>query len=184
MTEITTPSTIPHTRYAVTIRYESVEDRLLVYCGDNSGHLGLLQLTRRITGSLLQGMVRLLSNGGPTLLRVPTEMQQEVLHFEHQSALSKAEINQNRKHSIPSKPPHIVFLVNTVNIRETPERAYVVGWIGTRNQTITMTMSRLDLHCLTHVLQQHAQACGWDLPALPRWMQAGDGQSGQPAILS
>lgn len=121
MTEITTPSTIPPTRYAVTIRYDTTEDRLLVYCGDKSGHLGLLQLTRRITGNLLQGMIRILSKGGTTLLRVPAEMQQDVLHFEHQSALSQAAINQTEQYSIPSKTPSMVLLVNTVNIRETPE---------------------------------------------------------------
>lgn len=111
-------------------------------------------------------------------------MQQEALHFEHQSALAQATINQTSKASITNKPPKISFLVNTVKVSETPEKAYVLRWIGIQNQVVTMTMSRLDLHCLTHVLQQHAEACGWDLPALPRWMQAGDDQPSQPAVLS
>lgn len=184
MTDTATTSAIPHTRYAVTIRHDTIEDRLLVYCVDNSGHFGLLQLTRRITGSLLQGMMRLLKNDGATISRVPAAMQQEVLHFEHQSALAQAAINHTSKAAIPSKPPKISFLVNSVKVRETPERAYVVRWIGIQNQVVTMTMSRLDLHCLAHVLQQQAQSCGWDLPPLPHWMQAGDGQSGQQAVLS
>jgi hypothetical protein len=184
MTDTAPPSAIPHTRYAVTIRHDTTEDRILIYCGNNSGHCGLLQLTRRITGSLLQGMTRLLKDGGPTISRVPAAMQQEALHFEHQSALAQATINQTSKASITNKPPKISFLVNTVKVSETPEKAYVLRWIGIQNQVVTMTMSRLDLHCLTHVLQQHAEACGWDLPALPRWMQAGDDQPGQPAVLS
>lgn len=128
--------------------------------------------------------MRLLSNGGQTLMRVPAGMHQEVLHFEHQSALAQAAINKTAQASILSKPPRISVLVNTVNVSQTPERAYVVSWVGPQNQAITMTMSRLDLHCLTHVLQQHAQACGWDLPALPRWMEPSDDQPGQPAVLS
>jgi len=184
MTDPVAPPAIPQTRYAVTIRYDTVEDRLLVYCDDTTGHYGLLQLTRRITGSLLQGIMRLLSNGGPTLMRVPTGMQQEVLHFEHQSALAQAAISKTAQASMPSKPPKISVLVTAVNVSQTPEGTYAVSWVGTQNQAITMTMSRLDLHCLTHVLQQHAQASGWDLPALPRWMEPGDGQPGQPAVLS
>lgn len=184
MTDPVAPPAIPHTRYAVTIRYDTVEDRLLVYCDNTIGQYGLMQLTRRITGSLLQGIMNLLSNGGQTLMRVPVGMHQEVLHFEHQSALAQAAISKTAQAAIPSKPPRISVLVTAVNVSQTPERAYVVSWVGPQNQAITMTMSRLDLHCLTHVLQQHAQACGWDLPALPRWMEPGDGQPGQPAVLS
>lgn len=184
MTNAATASAIPHTRYAVTVRYDAPEDRLLVYCGDVAGHFGLLHLTRRITGSLLQGMMRLLSSGGPQLVRVPAGLQQDVLHFEHQSALAQAVISQPAQASIPDKLPQITILVTTVNVSQTPERTYIVSWVGAQNQSINMTMSRLDLHCLTHVLQQHAQAAGWDLRALPRWMQPGDGQPGQSAILS
>jgi hypothetical protein len=184
MTEPVPPPAITQTRYAVTIRYDNVEDRLLVYCGDTTSHSGLLQLTRRITGHLLQGIMKVLSNGGPTLTRVPTGMQEEVLHFEHQSALAQAAISKTAKASIPSKPPKVSVLVTAVNVSQTPEKTYVLSWTGTQSQAITMTMSRLDLHCLTHVLQQHAQANGWDLPALPRWMESGDGQPGQPAVFS
>lgn len=184
MTNTANAPAIPHTRSAVTIRYDALEDRLLVYCGDMAGYFGLLHLTRRITGSLLQGIMRLLSSGGPQLLRVPAGLQQDVLHFEHQSALAQAVICQPPQASIPDRPPQITILVTTVNVSQTPGGSYISSWVGAQRQVINMTMSRLDLHCLTHVLQQHAQAAGWDLPALPRWMQSRDGQPGQSVILS
>jgi hypothetical protein len=177
-------SSVPNPRYAVTLRYDINEDRLLMYCGDTSGHFGLLQLTRRITGSILQGFLRLLADGGPTLLRVPAELQQDVLHFQHQSALAQAAISHTPQPPAPATSPKVTFLVGTVNVSRAPADGYALNWLGTQGQTITMTMSRRDLHCLTHVLQQHAQVAGWDLPALPRWMQPGDDAQTRGASLS
>lgn len=161
----------PLARYTVTVRHDVTEDRLLLQCSDASGNTGLLQLTRRITSALLHGLMRLLSNDRPTLLQVPADLQHEMLHFEHQSALAQAVIH-------PATPaqaqPDVTFLVTRVDVSQMPEETYALHWAGPQERAVTMTMSRLDLHCLAHVLQQHAQAAGWDLPAVPRWMQPDD----------
>lgn len=171
-------------RYTVAVQYDMTEDRLLLHCRDGAGHVGLLQLTRRITGALLQGLMRLLAHGGPKLLQVPAGLQQEMLHFEHQSALAQAVISHTAQAPAPPVQPQLAFLVTAVNVSQTPEGAYALSWTGTQGQAVTLTMSRVDLHCLTHVLQQHAGAAGWDLPALPSWMQPGDASPVARAALS
>lgn len=175
---------VPPARYAVTITYSAAEDRLLFYCGNNTEEFGLISLTRRITGNIIQGVVRMLSNATPVTSRVPHELQKQFLHFEHQSALSRATVNHNSDLPKNISSPKIAFLVNEVNISQTPDSYYIIVWTGSQKNSITMTMSRLDLHCLIHVIQQHAQKCGWDLPPLPYWMQPGDSQPEHAALLS
>lgn len=174
---------VPNTRYTVTLNYDATEDRLVLRCDDAAGHAGLLQLTRRIMASLLPGLMRLLAQSGATLQRVPAGLQQEALHFEHQSALAQAATNHTAL-AVSDAPPEAVFLVTAVDISLLPDGAYEVRWVGAQAQSITLTMSRYGLHCLTHLLQQRAQAVGWDLPAVPSWMQPGDDPSALRAALS
>lgn len=183
MKEAHTPPVSP-ARYAVTITYSAAEDRLLFYCGDNAEGVGLISLTRRITGNMIQGVVRILGNATPATSRVPHELKKQFLHFEHQSALSRAAINHNSDLPKQANSPNITFLVHEVNISQMSDSNYSIFWRGSQNNSITMTMSRLDLHCLIHVMQQHAQKCGWDLPPLPYWMQPGDSQPEHAALLS
>jgi hypothetical protein len=165
----------------IVVGYDENEDRIFVDCSDAEASCRLW-LTRRITGRLLRAFVDLLERSNPSLLKTPADMRQDVIAFEHLSAISR-----------PEPPPGAgagqavadsgAALLHRVDVDVLPEAFRLVFHAATEPKA-GLTINRTEFHKTLALLDQCATAAEWDVGGATEWLRAADAPSASDKLAS
>jgi hypothetical protein len=162
----------------------NTDDRLLidfVY----PDHTETMLVTRRILRRALHGIAEILVTSSPVAARVPASHKSEMLAWEHLSALQPEgqgatageEAASYQRQSSPWK------LLTKLDITTHPN-AFHLRFEDSAGLTVSMSMTRAELHRLLANLRQLARHAEWDLDAEIGWLVEADAPQMQPGHLA
>jgi len=152
------------------VGYDENEDRIFIDFSDASAQCRLW-LTRRITRRLSNALADLLERSSPTLPKTPIDLRQEVIAFEHLSALNRPE---------PASPPgeagkamidRGAVLLHKVDINFTQD-AFRLVFHSAAEPRAGLTVGRTELHKTLALIDQCATAAEWDLGLASEWLRS------------
>ena len=156
----------------ISVGYDETEDRIFLDCSDAGARIRLW-LTRRITQRILAAVAELLERSSPTLLKAPADMRQDVIAFEHLSALSAPE-------APPATPgegadgarisDRGAALLHKVDI-ETQPYAFRLVFHAADGPKAGLTVIRTDLHKTLALFAQAASVAGWEMAGSGEWLK-------------
>jgi len=138
-------------------------------------------VTRRITRRLIRGLAQILATPNSVMARVPTTHKTEMLIWEHLSSLNPLNAGAaggeaGAPGGQPERPPLPWPVLHTVNI--TPlESGFRLIFDGTDQKSVTMELTRQELHRLLANMRQLARHAEWDLDAEVSWLVEADSPS-------
>lgn len=150
------------------VGYDENEDRIFVDFSNAEGRCRLW-LTRRITRRLWSAIVDILERSSPTLSKTPADMRQEVIAFEHLSALSRPEPADEGK-AVKPVADHGADLLHKVDINFSRDAFRLVFHAMTEPKA-GLTVGRTELHKILALVDQCATAAQWDLGIATEWLQ-------------
>ena len=163
--------------FRISFGYHQVEDRLMVFFGDQSGEIKSLALTRRLTGRIVNALAQVLKKSSNEARNAPSEMQDDIILLEHQDALqdrqssassqASGERQQGKSKTAVGDGP--VQLVHAAQIVSKPD-GFVFVFLGPQHPLATMNLNRKDLHRLLETLSLYAHKVDWDIPVDVSWL--------------
>jgi hypothetical protein len=159
------------------------EDRVLLDFVYPDRTLSML-ITRRIIRRAIQGIAQILAQSSPVIARVPATHKTEMLIWEHLSALqpegtdSAAAGGTSAAHSPPPWPVLIKLDINTL------PSSFTLRFEARGDSSVTMAMSRPELHRLLATLRQLARHAEWDIDAEIGWLVEADAPQMHPGSLA
>ena len=156
----------------ISVGYDENEDRIFVDCNDNETACRLW-LTRRITQRLLGAFVDVLERSSPRLLRTPADMRQDVIAFEHLSAISRPEPVAPAAGVGQAMADAGAALLYRVDVEIMPEAFRLVFHSPTEPKA-GLTINRMELHKTLALLDQCATAAEWDVGGATEWLRRAD----------
>jgi hypothetical protein len=161
---------------ATTIRtgFLEQEDRLLmdfVYPDE----IMTFAVSRRIARRMITGLAQILANPNGVMARIPASHQNEMLIWEHLSALNPAtgETAGSDGGTQPQRPAAPWPLLHTLNIN-TLETGFRLSFETADHKAAVLQMNRGELHRLLANLRQLARHAEWDLDAEVGWLVEAD----------
>ncbi|HLG87245.1 MAG TPA: hypothetical protein VKZ79_08615 [Alphaproteobacteria bacterium] len=152
----------------IAVGYDDNEDRIFI---DFSGaeRQCRLWLTRRITRRLWSAIMDILERSSPIASKTPADMRQEVIAFEHLSAISRPEPAAGAG---PDAKPveRSAALLAKVDISFTAESFRLV-FHAAAEPAAALTIGRAELHKVLALLDQSATAAEWDLGVATDWLR-------------
>lgn len=201
--DVTAPSAAP----TLTIRYNLIEDRLRLQLDEADGRFFLFDLSRRMTGILIDGLAKLLEKSDPTLAQTPADMRHDVMGMTHQASASGARAKENAPErtvedlagsgedaengdeteddpgdTLPKtqtrEVPPIVTAIHFVK-QENGDHHMVLE--DQSNKTLAVRTTNIMLHGILDLLIGQAKKGGWGLNTSHIWTSAtGAPSHGQP----
>lgn len=161
--------------------FSATEDRIAVAVTKPGGGSTVLWLTRRLVGRFLDALAGFISRTTPGALVSP-EHAPEVLGFEHESAIVQAGGESSFK-PVPSKlrVDPAPLLVESVTM--TPLKSGLARLtLRSRQQQVTVDLSREALHLVYHQMRGLAEHAGWTLDLKVPWESPGT-PGGSPTVM-
>jgi len=164
------------------LRYDMVEDRLVLLAISAADTAVALLLTRRLVARLLNGLSQVLEKSSPLAQRAPSEMRGDVILLEHQGALkgdgsraaqegdpSGSAQKFTRKTDAAAHPQAPAQLVHTVSITTKP-KLFEVVMKGPKEAIATFSVSRTKLHQFLNQLRNAADQADWQIELDAAWL--------------
>lgn len=155
---------------SVALRYDPVEDRLLVCIRATGGQRGRehwLHLTRRVCAVWrldLQAMLDLSAQPPP---QWRPEARAAVSAAHHQATAGQAPMQTRPVDAEPSTPPDVVLVTRVTCGRRRADGRWVLRFEVRERGSLALVLDDRTLHGLAAALAKRVQAAGWGLPALP-----------------
>lgn len=175
-------ASLPIRAVQLSVRYDRVEDRLLVLAMDAAGKSATMFMTRRLTTFLINELAKLLEKSSFQARQAPVEHRDDVIMFEHQGALQKID-QQGMAHRKDQSgqgpksvdigtgvkiPPSPHELVQSIEITTKPTVFEIL--IKGSKPLASMVLKRSELHQIVEMFRQKADAAGWQIQIDIPWL--------------
>jgi hypothetical protein len=173
----------------ITFSFNEAEDRILLHCTLGDKSQTTLQLTRRLTGPLLEKLANLLLKTSDMAASLPVKLQEEVIMMEHTRALAHiaalAEPSGGRSAFESEEKPPARHLLTRIDFQPQPERCTLQFFCNGSEQALTaITFNRAQLHWFVDTLDRFALRADWEIRPYQRdWLALRDmdGTAGRSA---
>jgi len=174
---------------ALSIRFVQEEDRLRIQIDDITQDVKIFEITRRLTGPLIEGLASLLETSNPTLERTPSEMKADAMEMTHQANVSAAMAKENAPevafddlvggndgtetsepetagaHKTRLCPP----LVKAVHFTKRPDGGHDMVLEDLDGERTGIRTSDSMLHGILALLIRKSREAHWNLPQATAW---------------
>ncbi len=175
---VTLPIKAAHLSFA----YDQAEDRLMVLASNAGGETIALQLTRRLTGRIVNAVAQLLEKSSSAAQHAPAEMRDDMILLEHQGALqSRASATSpeaaasGEAEPVPKKLVRPPQLVQTISITTHP-RSFALVIKGAKQDLAALSVSRMDLHRILETIRRVADKANWQISIDASWLMPEDSE--------
>jgi len=170
----------PPTANTVHVRFDAVQDRLVLLCETTAGDTLTLLLTRRITRRLLRAAAETLARSSKTAARSPVGFRTQVMAMEHLGALAGPKPSTAPPPKADTPPVESGSLVDRVEIRPKSEQFDL--WLCAGSvPLVRVPARRAELHRLLAALDRCATQAEWDIHTETGWLDQIDAVARQPA---
>lgn len=161
----------------ITFSFDDAEDRITLRCKLNDKTLIALQLTRRLTGPLLEKLAKLLLKSSDVAAALPAQLQEEVIVMEHARALAQVAA-QVRQSDIPATTPEnpdeqpASHLLTRIDIQPQGSACTLQFFCNGSDAALTaITFSRAQLYWFVDTLDRFAKRADWEIRPFQRgWL--------------
>ena len=170
-------SSPPFSVAQMAVRYDGLEDRLMLQITGVRGESVTLSITRRMSAALVNAVALRLEQSNPVAARAPEALRGDIILLEHQGILQEAAKQQAAAADAPSpstETPTVsathalsgtATLLKTIRLKTEPTCFLLV--LG---EIAVATLDRNQLHLILETIHQHAETAEWALPVTAGWL--------------
>lgn len=168
----------------ITFSFDDNEDRITLRCKLNDKTRIALQLTRRLTGPLLEKLAKLLLKSSDVAATLPAQLQEEVLVMEHAQALAQVAAQVQQSGAPPATPETTdeqpaSHLLTRIDFQPQGGACTLQFFCNGSDAALTaITFSRAQLHWFVDTLDRFAKRADWEIKPLQRgWLMLKDNEA-------
>lgn len=164
----------------LTFSFDDAGDRILLHCTLSNGIMATLQLTRRLTGPLLEKLAGLLLKTSDMAASLPAKLQEEIIMMEHARALAHiaalAEPSGSGSAFESGEKPPVQRLLTRIDFQPQPERCTLMFFCdGGEHPFTAITFNRAQLHWFVDTLDRFSLRADWEIRPYQRdWLALRD----------
>ena len=146
----------------IQIRYAPIEDRIVLRLNTADASEFRFWITRRYANLLAPALMRLLRSAEDVLEHREEQVQEAVMSFQHEEAISKANFAQTFQ-SQPRQMPlgAAPVLLSKLTIKQTPDGNPMLCMYPEQGQGIDLALQRPLLHSISKLLADALQEASW-----------------------
>ncbi|MCP4111017.1 MAG: hypothetical protein GY749_36750 [Desulfobacteraceae bacterium] len=154
------------------IQFSPEEDRIIFRLNTVNKEEFRFFFTRRFVKLLWPVLLKLLENGYKAIAPEKSHVAKDLLEFEHDSVVSKADFTQKYSENVQTYPlGEDIILLNGIKVKQNP-KGNVLCFFASKGKGIEFQVDNTFLHTFCEILNNVVKKAGWDMKLVfPRRIQ-------------